>query len=55
MYWDHERFQTHCRFCQKTLEGDSAAEAIGLVEEHEQGECPKKPIKKEEPTCPISA
>jgi hypothetical protein len=44
MYWDHERFQTHCRFCNKTLEADSAAEAIELVEEHEKTDCPKRKV-----------
>lgn len=42
MFWDHERFQTHCRFCFKVLEGDSIEEAMKLVEEHEQTDCPKQ-------------
>jgi hypothetical protein len=41
MFHPHERYQTHCRFCQKTLEGDSAAEVVELVEEHEE-KCPKR-------------
>jgi hypothetical protein len=40
-YCDHERFQTHCRFCFKILEADTAAEAIGLAEAHEKRDCPK--------------
>ena len=43
--FDHERFQTHCRFCSKVLEGDSVEEITQKVEEHEQ-ECPKKPKQK---------
>ena len=39
--FDHDRYQVHCRFCFKALEGDSATEAILKAEEHEN-ECPKR-------------
>lgn len=35
MFYDHERFQVHCRFCQGKMEADSAAEVIRIVEQHE--------------------
>ena len=38
---DHERYQTHCRFCPKVLEADTAEEALRKVEEHE-AECPRR-------------
>jgi hypothetical protein len=38
----HERYQTHCRYCQKVLEADTATEAILKAEEHERNECPKR-------------
>jgi hypothetical protein len=45
-FFDHERFQVFCRYCQGAedkgkLEADSAEEAVRLIEEHEKA-CPKK-------------
>jgi hypothetical protein len=42
MFHEHERYQAHCQYCQKTVEGDSAAKSIELVEAHER-ECPNMP------------
>lgn len=47
---DHDRYQTHCRFCYRMLEGDSAAEAVQKAEEHEK-ECDlsKRIVEKKQP------
>ena len=44
-FHEHERFQVHCRWCQKTHEADTAEGAVALVQEHE-GECPRRPKEK---------
>jgi hypothetical protein len=49
-FFDRERFQVFCRFCQGALEGgkleaDSAEEALRRIAEHEKT-CPKSPQRK---------
>lgn len=53
-FCDHERFQTHCRFCFKILEADSTEEALALAEEHEQTDCEKNGTAKKKEVAPCA-
>jgi hypothetical protein len=53
-FQDHERFQTHCRFCQSVQEADSYGESLRMTEAYEEKyhqptesvyTTPKQPIK----------
>jgi hypothetical protein len=34
--FDHDRYQTFCRFCQRKFEADTLDEAVALAREHER-------------------
>ena len=41
MTYSHDRYQAHCQYCYQIFEGDSAEQAIRMVERHEE-QCDRK-------------